>query len=55
MKNSIPTQQSENFGQIYGIHVYYSLVSKYVSDSICLGQKRAFRIIKDIQKIFHFI
>ena len=53
MKNSIPTQRSEIFGQMYGIHVYYNLAPKYVSDSICLLQKHAFRIIVEIQKIFH--
>ena len=38
---------------IDGIHIYYYLAPKYVSDSILL-QKRAFRIIANIQK-FHFI
>ena len=49
MKNSIPTQR-----QIYGIHIYYNLALKYVSDSICLVQKRAFRIIVEIQKNIPF-
>ena len=41
---------------IYGIHIYYNLAPKYVSDSIFLLQKRAFRIIANIQHIpFHLI
>ena len=36
---------------IYDIHIYYNLAPKYVSDSIFLLQKQAFRIIANIQHI----
>ena len=41
---------------IYGIHIYYNISQKYVSDCFLLLQKHVFRIIANIQHIpFHLI